>query len=284
MISHGWRRGQTAQTQRVDNITFYATDTSTETSLNALWPHIQDVLSTRRKTGKRRLTQPLCKHGSNALFIKTAALDSIPSRIRTTLGIRRRSGLYDWALEELNNHTEAQKRTHLVPKLLGYGLIRQRWLVEEIFLNYEHLADWEDGYEWLCRNPSQVHQLTEAGIKLILQLNQKGIHHLDLWAGNMMLREDDLTNLKAIDLENCFIGDNPHASETLGFQLAFFYQHMLSGFISETLYDRLVEQQIAASMDLQRNRFDVFYSHFKHHGADRKERHRIPKTGLWPFP
>lgn len=264
----------------VDNASLYATDPDAGVVLFDLWPQIKEMLSTRRKTSRKRIAQPLPTRTANAVFVKATPLYSFPSRIRATLGLRRRSGLYDWALEELHNHTEAQKRTHLVPKLLGYGLIRRRGgLVSEVFLNYEHLAGWADGYDWLRKNPSYARQFAEAGLALIAQLNRNGIYHLDLWAGNMMLRDDDLENLKAIDLENCFIGDNPHPSETLGFQFAFLYQHQLNSFIDESLYDQLVKDRVAKLGDVQMDRFDVFYKHFKHHGADRKDRHLIPKTG-----
>ncbi|WP_131658087.1 BUD32 family EKC/KEOPS complex subunit [Ectopseudomonas composti] len=280
VICHGLMRKHAATSQRFANATLYTIDTETGVSLRSLWPHICKLLSMGRKTGKTRVTQPLRVNGTSPLFIKTSTLDSIPSRVRATLGLKRRSGLYDWALEELCNHAEAQTRTDLIPKLFGYGVIRQRGgLVNEIFLNYENLAGWMDGYEWLRKNPSNVCRFAEAGLALIAQLNAKGIYHLDLWAGNMMLSDGDLENLKAIDLENCFIGENRYTSETLGFQFAFLYQHQLNEFITETIYDQIVESQLAGWKAIQKDRFDLFYKHFKHHGADRKERHLIPKTG-----
>jgi len=280
VISHGWMSKSKHHAQKLQNTNLYATDTETGKSLKSLWPQIRELLSKRRKTGEKRLARPLTRETASALFIKASTIDSIPARIRTTLGIRRRSGLYDWVLEELNNHAEAQKRTTLVPKLLGYGLVRQRsGLVTEVFLNYENLADWLDGFDWLQQNPSQANSFAEACLELITQLNQSGIYHLDLWAGNVMIHEGNLEDLKVIDLENCYIGDNPHSSETLGFQFAFLYQHQLHDFISESLYDQLVSTQLARLKGIEQSRFRLFYDHFKHHGADRKERHLIPKTG-----
>lgn len=279
MISHGWMNESKHHTQRFQNTTIYATDIEAGESLKSLFPQIREVLSGRRKTGKKRLACPTSDTAS-ALFIKSSTIDSIPARIRTTLGIKRRSGLYDWALEELNNHTEAQKRTALVPKLLGYGLVRQRsGLVTEVFLSYEHLANWRDGFSWLQQNPSQANSFANACLELITQLNQEGIYHLDLWAGNVMINEDNLEHLKVIDLENCYIGENHNPSETLGFQFAFLYQHQLHSFISESHYDQLVNAQLARLGDIELSRLRLFYEHFKHHGADRKERHLIPKTG-----
>lgn len=280
MISHGWMSKSKHHTQRLQNTTLYATDIEAGESLKSLWPQIREALSRRRKTGEKRLACPLSLETASAIFIKSSTIDSIPARIRTTLGIKRRSGLYDWALEELNNHAEAQKRTTLVPKLLGYGLVRQRsGLVTEVFLNYENLANWLDGFNWLQQNPSQAQPFAEACLKLITELNQSSIYHLDLWAGNVMIQEGNLEYLKVIDLENCYIGENPCISETLGFQFAFLYQHQLHGFISESFYDQLVGNQLARLKDIELPRFQLFYAHFKHHGAGRKERHLIPKTG-----
>lgn len=280
MICHGWMIKHTAPSQRFDNATLYAIDAETEGSFCSLWPQISNALSMRRKAGKKRITQALQIPGKKPLFIKTSAIDSIPSRIRTTLGLRRRSGLYDWPLEELSNHLEAQKRTDRVPRLLGYGLIQRRCgMVSEVFLGYEHLTDWMDGYQWLRINPSRACDFVEAGLALIAQLSREGIYHLDLWAGNIMLRDNDIQTLKAIDLENCFIGENSNISETLGFQFALLYQHQLQDFIEEREYDRLVDAQVRKMPEVQRSGFCVFYEHFKRCGAHRKERHLIPKLG-----
>lgn len=283
VISHGWMAKGKKPRHVFKNISQYSIEPEVWQPKADLWPMIEEVIIKSRSAGGKRVVQPLHGKESGEIFLKISPLSSIPSKVRATLAIKRRSGLYDWPLEELSNHAKAQKRTQLIPRLLGYGVIRQRnGLVSEIFLNYEHLKGWDDAYSWLKTQAKQTHEFAKAGLELILQLNRQNIYHLDLWAGNMMLNNNDISNLKAIDLENCFIGNNPHPSETLGFQFAFLYQHQLSEFIPEPLYDQFVKSCLAKVEHIEKARFNIFYEHFKHHGADRKERHLIPKTGRLP--
>lgn len=280
MICHGWMDKQTASSQRFENATLYTIDTEAEAALSRLWPYISDLLLTHRSSGKKRVTKALQISGCNPLFIKASTLESFPSRLRTTLGLRRRSGLYDWPLEELNNHVAAQKRTNRLPRLLAYGLVQQRFgIVSEVFLSYEHLTNWIDGYQWLRMNPTRAQDFVQASLELITQLDRESIYHLDLWAGNIMIKDDDLSTLKAIDLENCFIGDNANMSATLGFQFALLYEHQTHRFINEAEYDHLVNIQLSKMPAVNLPKFRDFYEYFKHNGAHRKERYLIPKLG-----
>ncbi|MGG2395579.1 hypothetical protein ACJRW5_01320 [Pseudomonas sp. SH1-B] len=280
MISHGWNRKHSALCKRFENVTFYVADADAEAALCNRWPHIRNMLSARCKASKKRTTHTLHAKGEKPLFVKSSTIDSIPSRVRVTLGLKRRSGLYDWPLEELRNHAKAQKRTDRIPRLLGYGLVHQsNRVVNEVLLKYEHLTDWVDGHEWLQTNSSFARRFAKAGLTLITHLNRRNIYHLDLWCGNMMLKDGNLEALKAIDLENCFIGAPPYASETLGYQFALLYQYELQGFIEEHEYDFLVAEQLTKMPEVEHSGFQTFYEHFKRYGAHRKERHLIPKTG-----
>lgn len=74
-----------------------------------------------------------------------------------------------------------------------------------MFLAYEHLDGYIHGLAWLRQQPNQATAFAQAALDLLTMLNRKSLYHLDLWAGNIMLRPDDLSMLKAIDLENCHI-------------------------------------------------------------------------------
>lgn len=150
-----------------------------------------------------------------------------------------------------------------------------------MFLAYEHLDGYIHGLAWLRQQPNQATAFAQAALDLLTMLNRKSLYHLDLWAGNIMLRPDDLSMLKAIDLENCHIGDTAFLGETLGYQCAFLYQYAMNDFIAEADYDALV----FAHLDRHEPHVDMtafmpFYTRFKTLGAGRKERRLIPTKGL----
>jgi hypothetical protein len=250
-------------------------------ALHAALGSIRDLIDRRKKMGRHRLAK-VCSAGNNPeIFVKTARIESLPSRLRISLGLKRRSGAYDWALAELHNNINASQRTNLIPRLIGYGFIKRNFgLVSEVFLAYENLANHVDGLAWTRKNPPKIELFIQASLNLIITLNRQGIHHLDLWVANIMLPTDDIHRMKVIDLENCFIGASAHHSETLGFQFGFLYQDALNQFITETHYDALVNSCIGNLNDIDRLRFQPFYQRFKHQGADRKDRHLIPLRGL----
>ncbi|MFL9814307.1 hypothetical protein D7241_13715 [Stutzerimonas sp. VN223-3] len=221
--------------------------------------------------GRHRLARACDNNATQKIFIKTARIESLPSRIRVSLGLRRRSGIYDWPLAELHNNVNARLRTDLIPNLIGYGFKHRLGLVDEVFLAYEHLEGHMHGLEWVRRHKEKVADLVRAALNLISNLNHQGIYHLDLWAANIMLRPDGLDGLKAIDLENCFIGTTPHHSETLGFQYGFLYQYALNEYITEEEFDALVANHLMErEYDIDQLRFLPFYDRFKTYGQTAK--------------
>jgi len=179
------------------------------------------------------------------LFIKTTRIDSIPSKIRILFGLKRRLGIYDWPLAELQNCIQASERTEATPRLIGCGFVRHFGLVSEMFLTYENLEGYIHGLAWIRRHPTQALLFAAEALQLLHRLNRKGVYHLDLWAANIMLPSGELSELKAVDLENCYVGETAYHSETLGFQLGFLYQFALREFVAEDEYDALVFSYLA---------------------------------------
>lgn len=241
---------------------------------------IRSLIDRRKRMGRHRLAQVCCAGNALEIFVKTSRVDSLASRLRISLGLKRRSGAYDWVLAELHNNLNASQRTSLIPKLIGYGFIKRNGLVSEAFLAYENLDDHIDGLLWVSKHPSKIERFIQASLNLITTLNRQGIYHLDLWAANFMLPPQHLDGLKVIDLDNCFMGSSAHHSETLGFQLGLLYQDSLNQFITEAHYDALVSTCVGRLNDIDLVRFQPFYQRFKHQCADRKDRRLIPQYGL----
>lgn len=240
---------------------------------------LSKLIDKRKSLRKQRLYESI-DNGHRPLFIKTTRLNSLASRLRVTTGLRRRSGTYDWPVAELNNHLTALQRVDLVPRINGYGFRRSRTgMVKEVFLIYENLCNHINGINWIKHNPQDIHAFIISALNLIVELNRHDIFHLDLWAANIMLTKNQLTSMKAIDLENCFIGKSAFHAETLGFQFAFLYQRTLKKYVSESDYDAIVEYKINDIGGIDRIKFNPFYNRFKHACADRKERVLIPTQG-----
>lgn len=280
MISKGLLTSRYSLSLRDRDITAYCHGDQTD-ALHTALGSIRDLIERRKEMGRHRLAK-ICSAGNNSdIFVKTARIKSLASRLRISLGLKRRSGAYDWALAELHNNIKASQRTNLIPRLIGYGFIKRNLgLVNEVFLAYENLDDHVDGLAWIRKNPSKIEIFIQASLSLITTLNWQGIYHLDLWAANFMLPTDNINGLKVIDLENCFIGIGAHHSETLGFQFGFLYQDTLNQFITEAHYDALVSVYIGSLGGVDQVRFQPFYQRFKHQSADRKDRHLIPRHGL----
>jgi hypothetical protein len=241
---------------------------------------IQGLVQERVMRGRQRFWGSF-KDGENALFVKTTRLDSLASRLRVTFKLRRRSGAFDWPLAELRNSLRVSQTTSLAPQLLGYGHIRGRLgLVREVALVYEEQCGYLNGPQWIERYQAELPQLLPRLIKCIIQLNEQGIHHLDLWMGNFMLSDNPTPNIKVIDFENCFLRDTNYPSETLGFQLGLLYEFKLNRCIDNETFDNIVHTSVAQLPWLDVARFDHFYHYFKQHGAGRKERYLIPQKGL----
>lgn len=228
----------------------------------------------------KRVSAPLdCQQSE--LFTKREQLDSLKKKLRVHLGNPKRSGIYDWAIEEMINTCEAQRRGARVPGLIGYGYRRSRLgLIEDFFLITQLLRDHVDGFTVIRREPDAIRPLIDAVFELLCSLHSDGIVHMDLWAANVMLPKEGDGPAQAIDLENCFYEPTNYFSEVLGFQLGFFYYREMYRYITEADYDSLVEAALDAYPTLNRPAFAETYDISKHQDIGRLERREIFHRGV----
>jgi hypothetical protein len=240
---------------------------------------LEQLIKKRRARKLTRASAPLSSC-ETPLFAKVQPLDTFKAKVRVSLNKPQRNGRFDWPLEELMNSLEAQRRGVEMPALKGYGYTRSRLgLTEEFFLLTHLLEGHMDGAECIRRNPENIETFILDAFQLLSSLASKNITHMDFWVGNIMVPEQTHRPLKAIDFENCFAGPTAHPSETLGFQLGFFYRRDIYKFITEAAYDRLVDQYLSALPGLSRDRFEAVYQLSKHEYVGRKQRREVFLSG-----
>ena len=238
------------------------------------------LINHRRHSKIRRLSAAVTSAGAS-VFAKAQALDNIKSKIRVTLGKPKRTGEFDWPVEEFLNTVKANDRGADVAPLIGFGYKKSRLgLIEEFFIITHMLDGHIDGLQWLERDPTQIESLIRKSFALLHSLNGSHITHMDFWAANLMLSEDQDLPAKGIDLENCFHSKPEHPAATLGFQFGFFYFREIYRFITEAHYDALVEEALGQYPDLDREQFTHFYQASKHMKIGRKERRRVFTDGV----
>jgi hypothetical protein len=259
----------------VGNTTLHLTEQPSVEARQAL----EQLIEKRRTRKLTRASAPLAS-GSTPLFAKVQPLDTFKAKVRVTLGKPQRNGRFDWPLEELKNTLEAQRRGVQMPPLQGFGYTRDRLgLTQEYFLLTQLLDDHIDGVRWLKRNPDKVETFILDAFELLSSLARKHITHMDFWIGNIMIPETSHKPLKAIDFENCFAGQTAHRSETLGFQLGFFYRRDIYKLITEADYDRLVYEYVDQLCGISREKFDDVYFTSKHENIGRKQRREVFLNG-----
>ncbi|WP_339410473.1 lipopolysaccharide kinase InaA family protein [Pseudomonas sp. EA_35y_Pfl2_R5] len=239
------------------------------------------VLLAQRNNGTLRRNISGCMSGVRSrLFVKTVELESLPSRLRVTLGRQRRLGWYDWPIAELMNSVNARHQGAPVPRLRGFGYLRQGLFpVRELFLISEVLDGYVDGQFWLAQPQMQIEPFLQSAFALIGELHEKQVCHLDLWVGNIMLDPQCMKAMKVVDLENCYIGHPPYWSGALGFQFAFLYLRLVQDHIDEARYDHLVHAALDQYPGIDRVGFERVYSLCKHQQISRKKRRDLLLTG-----
>lgn len=234
---------------------------------------LEQLIRQRHDHKQTRASTPLAT-GETPLFAKVQPLDTLKAKVRVTLGKPQRNGRFDWPLEELFNTVEAQRRGVQMSDLEGFGYTRDRLgLVQEYFIITRLLDDYVDGVQWLRNNPDKIEPFIRDAFGLLHSLAQKNITHMDFWAGNIMISPQ--APLKAIDFENCFATITPHASETLGFQLGFFYRREVYKLITEARYDALVEEYLDQLPGICAEKFNEVYQASKHEYVGRKQRREV---------
>ncbi|WP_434580195.1 hypothetical protein [Pseudomonas sp. Z1-6] len=236
---------------------------------------LRQLIVNRRKRTVTRATA-IILGSKQSLFAKVQRLDSFQSKVRVTFGTPRRNGRFDWPLEELQNMLQAQHRGVQMPALQGFGYTRGGLgLAQDYFLITQLLEGYTDGARWLVEHPGQIEAFIRKSFDLLDSLTSRNISHMDLWAGNLMQPADGQCPLMAIDFENCFSRPTLYPSETLGFQLGFFYHRQIYRFITEARYDSLVEDYLKQNPTVSMTDFDKVYQVSKHTHLGRKERREV---------
>jgi len=257
--------------QKIANATLNFSSQPPESVLKELAEFISKPHSERPS----RSSLPMGGKGER-LFVKIQRVETLPKRLRVMLGRPKRSGRYDWPLEELLNTLNAVELGVDTAPVVGFGVVRPMLgLVNEFVLITEMLDGHIDGLQWLEANPRQVEAFVLSAFALTLELHRKGLVHLDLWAANIMVPVEHDGPLRVIDMENAFTRKSGFCSETLGFQVGFLYKRELERFIDEARFDALAAEFVGRLDSVHMERFTPCYEAAKLDHIGRKQRRKI---------
>lgn len=254
------------------SIRLFTTHTSS-TELKATLVRTFDELATSNRS---RIIDEVQLQGSR-LFIKSSRLTGFQSRLRTTLGIKRRRGGLDWEVAELLNTIRAQELHAPTARLLGFAYRKQLGLVSDVSLIFQFLEHYQPSHHWLEQNADPIPLLKNC-FRMFRELHEKRIYHLDLWAGNVMI-DTRREALRVIDFENCLHGTTEYEPEVLGFIYGHFFQRKINQYVDEPTYDRLVDD-VLSQLPIDPTRFRHTYTLSKHEKVGRKERHLLHSHGM----
>ncbi|WP_237881538.1 lipopolysaccharide kinase InaA family protein [Pseudomonas sp. PGPR40] len=221
-------------------------------------------------------TRQFVGHGECKLFMKVQRVATLPKKLRIALGRPKRSGRFDWPVEELLNTIIAAERGVETARIVGFGVVKARFgIIQEFVLLTEFLEGHLNGLQWLQKHPERVVEFIKGCMNLIVDMRKRGLIHLDLWVANVMVPEKPWSTLRVIDMENVFTRPSDFASETLGFQLGFLYQKEMKHFIDEALYDGLVADFLRECVEIDSAAFARIYTASKHNKFSHKKRRKI---------
>jgi len=236
---------------------------------------LAELISTPYSKRPSRTSLPMGREGEQ-LFVKLQRIATLPKKLRVMFGRPRRSGRYDWPLEELLNTVNAVELGIVTAAVVGFGVVRPTLgIVNEFVLMTEMLDGHVNGLQWLEANPLQVEAFVQSAFAKTIELHRKGLVHLDLWAANIMVPVEQGGPLRVIDMENTFTRKSEFCSETLGFQLGFFYKRDVERFIEEARFDELTLEFVKRFETVQMGQFMRCYEAAKHEHIGRKQRRKI---------
>lgn len=241
---------------------------------------IGTMIEARDKTRPNRVSQFVGQDACK-VFVKIQRIETLPKKLRIMLGRPKRSGRFDWPLEELMNTVTAAELGIDGARVYGFGLIKPKFgIVREFVLLTEFLDEHINGLQWLEKYPERACEFIERCLLLVASMNSKGFTHMDLWVANIMVPQGQDLVLKVIDMENVFTRQSAFGSETLGLQLGFLYRKDLHRFIDEAQYDRLVSNFLLSCADVDAAAFERTYSASKHMKLSHRKRRRVFLEGV----
>jgi hypothetical protein len=236
---------------------------------------IGKLIAPASHTRPNRVSQ-LVENGSQKLFMKVQRIKTLPKKLRIMLGRRKRSGRFDWPVEELMNTVMAAERGIHGVRVVGFGTVKPRFgMIQEFVLLTEYLDGYLNGLQWLQKHPEKVELFVKQCMELIVRMNNDGFTHLDLWIANLMVPVNTDDAFRVIDMENVFTCKSAFNSETLGFQLGFLYRKELNRFIDEPRYDILIANFLQDRDDIDLQAFQSIYAPSKHGKYSHKKRRKV---------
>ena len=162
-------------------------------------------------------------------------------------------------IHEFTNLLELE-HTGLTPKPLHFELVFSFLKVKEVLIIrlYEDALTVDD---YLRLNTEQAQMILKKVLNLFLKSWHKGFTHLDPHLRNILIYDGKLF---FVDFEGCKI-KTEDAELHFGFLFGRFYKYWFSAYMDEPEYDCHVFTFLEGSgLDLQDERFFVFYTDFKH--------------------
>ncbi|MGI6408525.1 MAG: lipopolysaccharide kinase InaA family protein [Thiopseudomonas sp.] len=162
-------------------------------------------------------------------------------------------------IHEFANLLELE-HTGLAPKPLHFELVFGFLKVKEVLIIrlYEDALTVDD---YLRLNSEKTQAVLKKTLNLFLKSWHKGFTHLDPHLRNILIYDGELF---FVDFEGCKI-KTEDAELHFGFLFGRFYKYWFSAYMDEPEYDCHVFTFLEGSgLDLQDERFFVFYTDFKH--------------------
>lgn len=170
------------------------------------------------------------------LFCKNKRIGGMGKRLR--LFYKEHIRRYRPFMEIQNN---LAIRRYADARLQAIAIYHEFGIIRSISIITDYLGSHITATDYLAKYPAQAVKLTKAIFKTIHELRSLEITHLDLWPGNIMIREKDF-KLCTIDHEYTLTGPCINIEQIVGFQLGFLYFHSLHKWLEEPAYQDIIEQ------------------------------------------
>jgi hypothetical protein len=180
--------------------------------------------------------------GSKSYLVKTSSMRHRNESFRTTLGIKRRES-YDWNAAEIFNQLELSHLSY-VPGVIAYSYKRNKFgFVIGMVLVTEYIDNVLNVDEFINQYPAYLNDVLVSSFDLIKLHLEAGFVHLDIWAGNILVRKD-LSQAWLIDFEYCKFNSTVEIEKKMGFCLGFFYKRNVCDRIVFSSYLKVIESWV----------------------------------------
>jgi hypothetical protein len=171
-------------------------------------------------------------------------------------------------------------------RLFALGERRRLGLVVEQVLLFEALREHSTlGRMIAAADPAARLGLVERAGRLALELDARGLAHLDLNHRNVMLHGADPARDCLVDAE-LVLEVTPRGPDVLAFVLGYLFQHGLAEFVDRTAYRPLAQRLLAQGLGLERAPLAARQAceYFTWTPLSRRQRVRLARSGLAGLP